>query len=64
MSQPKLFTEADLNKAPRDAGSKLGRRIAGYLIGGCVMTFLARKAATKDVDHSWASACSRLLVVE
>ena len=31
MSQPKLFTEADLNKALRDAGSKLGRRIAGSL---------------------------------
>jgi len=50
MSQPKMFTEADLNKALEDAGSKLGRRIAGYLIGGCAMTFMGRKAATKDVD--------------
>ena len=50
-----MFTEADLNKALRDAGSKLGQRIAGYLIGGCAMTFMARKAATKDVDIVFGS---------
>ena len=50
-----MFTEADLTKALVDAGSKLGRKIAAYLIGGCAMTFMGRKVATKDVDIVFGS---------
>jgi hypothetical protein len=50
MSQRKMFTEKDLTKALADVGSKLGRRIKVYLIGGCAMTFMGRKVATKDID--------------
>jgi len=45
-----MFTEEDLTKALADVGSKLGRRIKAYLIGGCAMTFMGRKVATKDID--------------
>ena len=50
MSQRKVFTEQDLTKALGDVGSRLGRRIKAYLIGGCAMTFMGRKVATKDID--------------
>ena len=50
-----MFTEADLTKALVDTGSKLGRKIAAYLIGGCAMTFMGRKVATKDVDIVFGS---------
>jgi hypothetical protein len=56
MSQRKTFTEADLTKALSDAGSKLERKISGYLIGGCAMTFMGRKVATKDIDILFRSA--------
>jgi hypothetical protein len=55
MSQPKMFTKADLNNALENVGSKLRRRITGYLIGGCAMTFMGRKVATKDVDIVFGS---------
>lgn len=45
-----MFTEADLIHALEDIGYQLKRGIPVYLIGGCAMTFLGRKAATKDVD--------------
>lgn len=50
MSQRKTFTKEDLTKALADVGSKLGRGIKAYLIGGCAMTFMGRKVATKDID--------------
>ncbi len=50
MSRRKMFTQEDLTKALADVGSKLGRRIKAYLIGGCAMTFMGRKVATKDID--------------
>ncbi len=55
MTQPKMFGEMDLRKALTDAGSKLARRIPAYLIGGCAMTFMGRKVATKDIDVVFAS---------
>ena len=50
MSQPKMFAETDLSKALGDIGSTLPRKITAYLIGGCAMTFMGRKVATKDID--------------
>jgi len=56
MSQPKMFTGADLSKVLGHAGSKIGRKIAAYLIGGCAITFMGSKVATKDVDIVFGSA--------
>jgi len=56
MSQPRMFTEADLIAALGEIGSKLRRRISAYLIGGCAMMFIGRKVATKDIDVVFKSA--------
>ena len=56
MIQPKTFAAGDLSKVLDYAGSKLGRKIAAYLIGGCAMTFMGRKVATKDIDIVFGSA--------
>ncbi|MGB9023495.1 MAG: hypothetical protein WCC94_08685 [Candidatus Bathyarchaeia archaeon] len=56
MSQPRTFTAADLSKVLGQAGSRLGRKIAAYLIGGCAMTFMGKKIATKDIDIVFGSA--------
>jgi len=45
-----MFTEADLTKALTDVGARLAQNITAYLIGGCAMTFMGRKVATKDID--------------
>lgn len=50
MSNVKKFGEADLIDALDDIGSKLKKKVQIYLIGGCAMTFLGAKAATKDID--------------
>jgi hypothetical protein len=55
MSQPRGFGEADLMKALSDSGAKLSRKVSAYLIGGCAMTFMGRKVATKDVDIVFGS---------
>jgi hypothetical protein len=48
MTEVKKFGEKDLTDALGKAGSELRRKISIYLIGGCAMTFMGRKAATKD----------------
>ncbi|MDE1866848.1 MAG: winged helix-turn-helix transcriptional regulator [Thaumarchaeota archaeon] len=50
MSQAKKFGEQDLISALGEIGSKLKAKISVYLIGGCAMTFMGAKAATKDID--------------
>lgn len=50
MSEVKKFGETDLVDALSDIGSKLKRKMKIYLIGGCAMTFMGAKAATKDID--------------
>ncbi len=55
MSQLRTFGEADLTKALSDSGAMLARRVSAYLIGGCAMTFIGRKVATKDVDVVFGS---------
>ena len=51
-----MFTEADLTAALTRIGSKLRRKTSVYLIGGCAMTFMGRKVATKDIDVVFSSA--------
>lgn len=51
-----MFTEADLITKLAEIGSSLRRKISAYLIGGCAMTFMGRKAATKDIDILFRSA--------
>jgi hypothetical protein len=46
----RFFSEGDLLNALTDVGSHLIEDVRVYLIGGCAMTFIGRKAATKDVD--------------
>jgi hypothetical protein len=55
MSQPHMFGEADLTKTLSDSGVKLSRKVSAYLIGGCAMTFMGRKVATKDIDVVFGS---------
>jgi hypothetical protein len=50
MSEVMKFGEADLFAALKDIGDKLGKKMRIYLIGGCAMTFMGAKAATKDID--------------
>jgi len=45
-----MFGEADLSVALKKAGSTMKRKTSAYLIGGCAMTFMGRKVATKDID--------------
>ena len=45
-----MFGEVDLTKALEDSGKHVSRKVTAYLIGGCAMTFMGRKAATKDID--------------
>jgi hypothetical protein len=45
-----MFGEADLTEALEKAGSAMKRKTSAYLIGGCAMTFMGRKVATKDID--------------
>lgn len=56
MSQRKMFTDSDLVSAFSAAGAKCERKISAYLIGGCAMTFMGRKVATKDIDVVFTSA--------
>jgi hypothetical protein len=49
-----MFTKEDLTRALADVGSNLGQGIKAYLIGGCAMTFMGRKVATKDIDVVFA----------
>jgi len=46
----RFFSEGDLLKALTDVGNHLTENVRVYLIGGCAMTFIGRKAATKDID--------------
>lgn len=46
----KFFSEEDLLKALTDLGNHLTENVRVYLIGGCAMTFIGRKASTKDID--------------
>jgi len=50
-----MFREEDLKKALVAVDAKLGRGIRAYLIGGCAMTFMGRKVATKDIDLVFGS---------
>lgn len=50
MSVRRYFSEGDLLKALVEVGNQLTGDVRVYLIGGCAMTFIGRKAATKDVD--------------
>ncbi len=45
-----MFAKADLTGALNKAGSKMQRKTSAFLIGGCAMTFMGRKVATKDID--------------
>jgi len=50
-----MFAEADLTASLSRIGSRLGRKISAYLIGGCAMTLMGRKVATKDIDIVFSS---------
>ena len=50
MSAVRKFDEADLVGALDNIGHKLKKKMKIYLIGGCAMTFMGAKAATKDID--------------
>lgn len=50
-----MFTEVDLTSALTAASSKVSRKMSAYLIGGCAMTFMGRKVATKDIDIVFSS---------
>jgi len=50
VTPPRMFGEADLTKALEDGGKNVSRKVTAYLIGGCAMTFMGRKVATKDID--------------
>lgn len=54
MTQEK-FDEGDLLRALGKVGALLKRRLNAYLIGGCAMTFMGAKLATKDIDIVVAS---------
>lgn len=64
MSEVKKFGEVYLISALSDIGSKLNKKTKIYLIGGCAMTFMGAKAATKDIDVVVTSAeeASNLIV--
>jgi len=55
MTEAKKFDEKDLTEALNKIGFLLERKISIYLIGGCAMTFMGRKAATKDIDVVFTS---------
>src|SRR6267378_3091006 len=55
MSQPRMFTGVELTDALSKAGSSMNRKVSAYLIGGCAMTFMGRKVATKDIDVVFGS---------
>jgi len=50
VTQPRMFGEVDLTKTLEGSGRHVSRKVTIYLIGGCAMTFMGRKAATKDID--------------
>lgn len=50
MSERKKFGEKDLIQALDAIGSKLTKKLRINLIGGCAMTFIGAKVATKDID--------------
>lgn len=50
MSVIKKFGESDLIGVLGSIGSNLKRKVSIYLIGGCAMTFMGAKLATKDID--------------
>lgn len=50
MTGQKTFDERDLIEALETIGPKLKHKVQAYLIGGCAMTFLGAKLATKDID--------------
>lgn len=50
MSGIKKFGESDLIGVLGSIGSNLKRKVSIYLIGGCAMTFMGAKLATKDID--------------
>lgn len=50
MSERKKFGEVDLIQSLESIGSKLTKKLRINLIGGCAMTFIAAKIATKDID--------------
>ncbi|MEM4252791.1 MAG: DUF6036 family nucleotidyltransferase [Candidatus Nitrosotenuis sp.] len=56
MSGVKKFGEAELISALSDIGAKLKKKMKIHLIGGCAMTFMGAKAATKDIDVVVTSA--------
>ena len=64
MSQAKKFGEQDLIIALGEIGSKLKAMIRIYLIGGCAMTFMGAKAATKDIDVVATSSHDASLLIE
>lgn len=49
-AERKKFNEGDLTGALGKVGPMLGRDVTTYLIGGCAMTFMGAKLATKDID--------------
>jgi len=50
-----MFTGVELTDALSKAGSSMNRKVSSYLIGGCAMTFMGRKVATKDIDVVFGS---------
>ena len=50
MSERKKFGELDLIESLESIGANLTKRLRINLIGGCAMTFIAAKIATKDID--------------
>lgn len=53
--QKEKFDESDLTRSLKNVGPKLKRKVKAYLIGGCAMTFIGAKLATKDIDIVVAS---------
>ncbi len=54
-TEARKFDEGDLIRALEDVGPLLKRKVTAYLIGGCAMTFMGAKLATKDIDIVLAS---------
>lgn len=50
MTETRKFNKGDLIGALEKVGPLLNHRVTAYLIGGCAMTFMGAKLATKDID--------------
>ncbi|MFQ6052339.1 MAG: DUF6036 family nucleotidyltransferase [Candidatus Hydrothermarchaeota archaeon] len=53
--EPKMFTRSELINELERIGSKLGRKLKIFLIGGCSMVIRGYKVSTKDIDVIYAN---------